>query len=116
MRPAWWPGSSGPRRPTICKALKLRQNRKCVTTGRRLLKTAEVDHRVPLFAVWSEHRSKPWPELLAFWGAPNLQVINKAAHLEKCADEAAERATRRAALAAGPENEVDEAGLSGRPV
>jgi hypothetical protein len=33
--------------------------------------------------------------LLAFWGAPNLQVVNKAAHLDKCAEEAAERARRR---------------------
>jgi hypothetical protein len=78
------------------KQLKLRQNRKCPTTGRRLLKTAEVDHRVPLFAVWSKHRSQPWPELLAFWGAPNLQVLNKVAHLEKCSQEATERAERRA--------------------
>jgi hypothetical protein len=58
-----------------------------------------VDHRVPLFAVWSEHRSRPWPDLLAFWGAPNLQVINKTAHLEKCAEEAADRAKRRAGSA-----------------
>ena len=76
-------------------ALKLRQKRRCPITGRRLLRSAEVDHRVPFFAVWSEHRSRPWPELLAFWGAPNLQVIDKAAHLDKCADEAAERARRR---------------------
>jgi hypothetical protein len=50
---------------------------------------------VALFAVWSQHRSRPWPDLLAFWGAPNLQVINKAAHLEKCANEAVERAKLR---------------------
>jgi hypothetical protein len=96
--------------PDHLRILKLRQGRKCATTGRRLLKTAEVDHRVPLFAVWSEHRSKPWPELLAFWGAPNLQVINKAAHLEKCADEAAERATRRSALAPNPGRAAEETG------
>jgi hypothetical protein len=80
------------------RTLKLRQNRRCATTGRRLLKSAEVDHRVPLFAVWSEHRLRIWPELLAFWGAPNLQVINKAAHLEKCAQEAVERSRRRVAV------------------
>jgi hypothetical protein len=80
------------------RTLKLRQNRRCATTGRRLLKSAEVDHRVPLFAVWSEHRLRTWPELLAFWGAPNLQVINKAAHLEKCAQEAVERSRRRVAV------------------
>jgi hypothetical protein len=77
------------------RALKVRQKHKCLATGRRLLKTSEVDHRTPLFAVWSEHRQRPWPELLAFWGAPNLQVINKSAHLEKCSREAAERAERR---------------------
>jgi len=77
------------------RALKLRQKRRCLATGRRLLRTAEVDHQIPFFAVWAEHRSKPWPELLAFWGAPNLQVINKAAHLEKCAAEAAERASSK---------------------
>lgn len=80
------------------KALKLRQKRKCSATGRRLLKTAEVDHRIPFFTVWAEHRSMPWPELLAFWGAPNLQVINKEAHLQKCAEEAADRARGRQAL------------------
>ncbi|HZH52532.1 MAG TPA: hypothetical protein VEZ16_11705 [Microvirga sp.] len=80
------------------RSLKMRQNRKCSVSGRRLLRTAEVDHRVPLFQVWSEHRERPWPELLAFWGAPNLQVINKAAHLEKCSLEAAHRAGRRPAL------------------
>ncbi len=67
-----------------------------------------MDHRVPFFAVWSEHRSRPWPELLAFWGAPNLQVINKAAHLEKCADEAAERAKRRMTVSPPPENSAGE--------
>ncbi|WP_445504830.1 hypothetical protein [Microvirga sp. G4-2] len=77
------------------RMLKLRQNRKCATTGRRLLRTAEVDHRVPLFAVWFQHRSKPWPELLTFWGARNLQVINRAAHVEKCAKESAQRSERR---------------------
>ncbi len=77
------------------RALKVRQRHKCLATGRRLLKTSEVDHHVPLFAVWSEHRQKPWPQLLAFWGAPNLQVINKTAHLEKCSREAGERAERR---------------------
>lgn len=82
------------------RALKLRQNRKCATTGRRLLRSAEVDHRIPLFTVWSEHRLRTWPELLALWGAPNLQVINKAAHLEKCAEEAAQRSRRRVVVSA----------------
>jgi hypothetical protein len=81
------------------RILKLRQQRKCPSTGKRLLKTSEVDHRVPLFAVWADHRERPWPELLAFWGGPNLQVINKAAHSDKCAMEAGIRARKRSELA-----------------
>jgi len=76
------------------KVLKLRQGRKCSVTGRRLLRTAEVDHGTPLFAVWSTHRTRAWPDLLAFWGAPNLQVLNRTAHVEKCSQEAAARAVR----------------------
>jgi hypothetical protein len=64
------------------------QNRRCAETGRRLWKTAQVDHRLPLFRVWREYRSTPWPSLLDFWGLPNLQVINLDAHLGKCAEEA----------------------------
>ena len=59
-----------------------------------MLRSAEVDHRVPLFRVWRDHRDTPWPALLAFWGAPNLQVINRSAHAEKCAREADERRVR----------------------
>ena len=81
------------------RILKLRQQRKCLSTGKRLLKTSEVDHKVPLFSVWAEHRERPWPELLAFWGGPNLQVINKSAHADKCALEAGMRAQKRASLA-----------------
>src|SRR3712207_4707189 len=75
--------------------LRKRQNRRCGTTGERLLKSAEADHRTPLFRVWREHRDVPWPELLAYWGAPNLQVVNRSAHAVKCASEAEERAARR---------------------
>ncbi len=71
--------------------LKALQKRRCVATGERLLRSAEVDHRVPLFRVWRDHRDTPWPHLLAFWGVPNLQVINRSAHAEKCAREAGER-------------------------
>jgi hypothetical protein len=100
---AWQPWTA----PTEhLRTLKLRQKRKCATTGRRLLRSAEVDHRVPLFAVWSEHRSRPWPELLSYWGAPNLQVINRPAHLEKCAEEAAQRSRRRVAVADPVANEA----------
>ncbi len=74
--------------------LKRRQGRRCSESGRRLLKSAEVDHRVPLFSVWRERRDEPWPTLLGFWGAPNLQVVNREAHLAKCAREAGARAGR----------------------
>lgn len=83
--------------------LRRAQGRRCLETGRRLLRDAEVDHRVPLFQVWREHRSLPWPDLLGYWGRPNLQVINRDAHLRKCAREAGERARApRPAVAAGP--------------
>ena len=75
--------------------LKALQFRRCRLTGERLLKDAEVDHRVPLFAVWRDHRAVAWPQLLAFWGAPNLQVVNRSAHAAKCAQESGDRAHRR---------------------
>ena len=77
------------------RLLKRLQGRRCGTTGRRLLRGAEVDHRIPLFQVSRRHRDLPWPDLLAFWGTPNLQVINRRAHVEKCAAEAADRARSR---------------------
>ena len=52
---------------------------------RTTFKNAEADHHVPLFKVWHDYRDRPWPALLAFWGVPNLQVINRSAHVEKCA-------------------------------
>ena len=61
---------------------------------------AEVDHRVPLFRVWSEHRETPWPDLLTYWGLPNLQVINHDVHAVKCAIEARDRRAARLAPAA----------------
>ena len=72
--------------------LKRLQGRKCHVTQRRLLRSAEIDHRVPLFQVWRNHRETPWPALLRFWGFPNLQVINKAVHTQKTAGEASTRA------------------------
>lgn len=77
------------------RVLRRLQDRRCAETGRRLWKTAEVDHRVPLFRVWQEHRNTDWPALLAFWGAPNLQLINRDVHAAKCADEAGYRGRRR---------------------
>jgi hypothetical protein len=73
------------------RTLRRLQNRRCAQTGARLWKTAEVDHRVPLFQVWREHRDRPWPALLGFWGVPNLQVINRDVHAAKCAQEASYR-------------------------
>lgn len=80
--------------------LKRAQRGRCAASGKRLLRTAEVDHRTPLFRVWRERRGIPWPDLLAFWGAPNLQVINQSVHREKCLFEAQDRA--REAGAAPP--------------
>ena len=77
------------------RLLKRLQSRRCATSGMRLWKTAEVDHRVPLFQVWREHRDASWPSLLAFWGFPNLQVINRDVHAAKCAVEAKYRGRSR---------------------
>jgi hypothetical protein len=76
---------------TQIRALKLRQRHRCATSGKRLLRRAEVDHALPLYRVWREHRAVPWPDLLAYWGTPNLQVVNRTVHVLKCRDEAAER-------------------------
>ena len=73
------------------KLIRRLQGRRCAQTGARLWKTSEVDHRVPLFRVWKEHRGMDWPALLGFWGLPNLQIINRDAHVEKCAAEATSR-------------------------
>ena len=81
----------------VAPVLKRVQGRRCRESGRRLLRTAEVDHRVPLHRVWRERRDETWPDLLAYWGAPNLQVINRDAHLAKCAREATLRASLRQA-------------------
>jgi hypothetical protein len=64
-------------------------------SGGRLWKSAEVDHRVPLFRVWSKHRETPWPVLLNYWGLPNLQLINRDVHAAKCAVEAQHRRAAR---------------------
>ncbi|MDR7040477.1 hypothetical protein J2X36_005260 [Methylobacterium sp. BE186] len=87
------------------KALKSRQRHRCAVSGKRLLRTAEVDHRLPLYRVWREHRGASWPSLLAFWGAPNLQVINRSVHVSKCQDEAGERARVKRGI--GPDAAAD---------
>jgi len=78
------------------RMLRRLQARRCAETGGRLWKTAEIDHRVPLFRVWREYRDTPWPELLSYWGVPNLQVINRDVHAAKCAGEAKSRGQSRA--------------------
>jgi hypothetical protein len=75
--------------------LRRLQARRCGQTGGRLWKDAEVDHRVPLFRVWRDHRNDGWPKLLGYWGLPNLQVINRDAHAAKCAIEARHRRAAR---------------------
>src|SRR5262249_40573935 len=57
-----WDFWSGP--SAYARQLKKLQARRCGETGRRLLKTAEIDHRMPLFRVWQEHRDHGWPALL----------------------------------------------------
>jgi len=93
---AWqfWTAPSGEAR-----LLRRLQARRCPQSGARLWKTAEVDHRIPLFRVWGERRDTPWPALLDYWGLPNLQVINRDAHVSKCADEARSRRVARAVAA-----------------
>lgn len=81
----------------FAKPLRRHQKHRCAATGRRLLRNAEVDHRTPLFRVWRERRDAPWPDLLGYWGVPNLQVINRDAHAAKCAAEAGDRARSGAA-------------------
>jgi hypothetical protein len=89
---AWdfWSAPSGHMR-----LLKRLQERRCKESGKRLLRSAEVDHRVPLFQVWRDHRDVPWPRLLGFWGLPNLQVINRDIHVAKCGAEAGDRSLAR---------------------
>jgi hypothetical protein len=87
---AWqfWKAPSG-----HVRLLRRLQARRCRQAGSRLWKSAEVDHRVPLFRVWRECRDVTWPALLHYWGLPNLQVINRDVHAAKCATEARDRRT-----------------------
>lgn len=80
------------------KPLKRAQRHRCGETGKRLLRDAEIDHRTPLFGVWRDRAGMDWPQLLDFWGVPNLQVVNREAHRAKCSAEAGLRANLRAAL------------------
>jgi hypothetical protein len=77
------------------RLLRRLQARRCGESGGRLWKSADVDHRIPLFRVWSEYRDTLWPALLDYWGLPNLQVINRTVHVAKCATEAQHRRAAR---------------------
>jgi len=77
------------------RLLRRLQARRCGESGGRLWKSAEVDHRIPLFRVWNDCRDAPWPALLDYWGLPNLQVINRDVHVAKCATEAQHRRDAR---------------------
>ena len=92
--------------------LRRLQKHRCAITGTRLARDAEVDHRVPLFQVWRECAPDPraWPGLLGYWGFPNLQVINRAAHLEKCGLESSARAQLRRANLPRSERSAGETG------
>ena len=80
--------------PSIdARFLRRLQARRCGQTGTRLWKSAEVDHRVPLFRVWRECRDVACPALLHYWGLPNLQVINRDVHAAKFASEGRDRRT-----------------------
>jgi hypothetical protein len=83
------------------RVLRRLQKHRCAITGARLGRDAQVDHRVPLFEVWRMCAPDPraWPRLLRYWGLPNLQVINRSAHVEKCGLESSARARLRQAMA-----------------
>lgn len=85
------------------RMLRKLQLRRCAQTRRRLWKTAEVDHTMPLFRVWREQRDRPWPALLGYWGVPNLQMINRDVHAAKCAVEANYRRERAIKGAEAPQ-------------
>ena len=48
-----------------------------------------------LFRAWSECGDAPWAVLLDYWGLPNLEVINRDAHVAKCATGAQHRRAAR---------------------
>jgi 5-methylcytosine-specific restriction endonuclease McrA len=80
-RRQFWNAPSGEAR-----LLRRLQARRCGQTGGRLWRDAEVDHRIPLFRVWRDHRNEGWPKLLSRWGLPNVQVINRDFHITKWCD------------------------------
>jgi 5-methylcytosine-specific restriction endonuclease McrA len=97
------------------RILKRIQRHRCAETQRRLLRDAQVDHRIPLFRVWRNERDAPWPRLLSFWGMPNLQVINRHVHVRKSADEARERAGLRDIAIGNARASTRACGAGGEP-
>jgi hypothetical protein len=84
----------------FARPLRRLQRHKCAVTGKRLMRAAEVDHRMPLFQVWHQQRATSWPQLLGYWGMPNLRVINREVHVAKNISEAAWRARGETQLVA----------------
>lgn len=80
-------------------ALIWRQGGVCPISGdvlgppaREYVLSCEVDHEVPIYRVRRDMQAMPWFELLRFWGLSNLRAITSAAHADKSAREAKERA------------------------
>jgi hypothetical protein len=70
----------------LARLLKRLQSRRCATTGARLWKTAEVDHRMRCSGSGASTGTRLGRARVL--GLPNLQVINRDIHAAKCADEA----------------------------
>src|SRR5262249_46757250 len=77
------------------RLLRRLQARRCGETGGRLWKTAEVDHRIPLFRVWSDYLDTPSPALAGHSGSPKSQVLHRDAPTPKCANEPRDRRPAR---------------------
>jgi hypothetical protein len=54
--------------------------------------TKPVSHGFGVSLLLCDHRNDGWPQLLNYWGLPNLQVINREVHVTKCTIEARYRA------------------------
>lgn len=100
---AWrrWTSGAG-----LWRFLAERQGWVCAETGKPLrepagylLRTPEVDHKVPLWRVRAEAAQHQWPDVLRFWDIGNLQALSPEGHRLKTAREAAERAAIRRAAA-----------------
>ena len=68
----------------------------------RLHDIPEADHIKPLYRVRRENRDMRWGDLLWFWTPANMQALCRDCHVEKCAEEAKERAAYAAQGAENP--------------